>query len=99
MPSDEEPQYRLEVVAQILDIHPNTIRRYERQGLVSSTQRTRVRLYSERAVLRLKRIVSATGLGVNLAEAQVVCNLLERLEDKDRELQGLREQLRRLLED
>lgn len=99
MPDYDEPYYRLEVVAQMLDLHPDTIRRYERQGLVRSARRRKERLYSERTLLRLKRIVSVTGLGVNLAGAEVVCNLLERLEAKDRELQAMREQLRRLLDE
>ena len=99
MPDHDEPQYRLEVVAQILEIHPDTIRRYERQGLVRSARLRRERLYSERALLRLRRIVSMTGLGVNLPGAEVICNLLERLEDKEHEVQSLREQLHRLLEE
>jgi DNA-binding transcriptional MerR regulator len=82
----------------MLDLHPDTIRRYERQGLVRSDRLRRERLYSERTVVRLRRIVSATGLGVNLSGADVICNLLERLEDKEREVQALREQLQRLLQ-
>jgi len=99
MPIEDEPRYRLEVVAQMLNLPPATIRRYERRGLISSARLRRERIYSERALLRLKRIVLVTELGVNLAGAEVVCNLLERLEAKETELQGTREQLRRLLEE
>ncbi len=97
MPGQDEPHYRLEVVAEMLDLRPDTIRRYERLGLVTSAKQRRQRLYSEQTVLRLRRIVSVTGLGVNLSGAEVICNLLERLEAKDREVEVLREQLRRLL--
>ena len=97
MQAPDEPRYRLTVVAQMLEIHPDTVRRYERQGLVRSHQLKGERLYSERALLRIRRIVSVTKLGVNLSGADVVCNLLERLDHLEQERDVLREQLRRLL--
>ncbi len=86
--------YKLTVVAEMLEIHPDTIRRYERQGLVRSERG----LYSEAAVLRIRRVVTATSLGVNLAGAEMVANLLERIEHHQQEAEALREQIRRLLE-
>lgn len=85
--------YKLTVVAEMLEIHPDTIRRYERQGLVQSERG----LYSEAAVLRIRRVVTATRLGVNLAGAEMVANLLERIEHHQAEAEALREQVRRLL--
>jgi MerR family transcriptional regulator/heat shock protein HspR len=99
MPEADEPQYRLSIVAEIVQIHPDTIRRYERQGLIRSQQRDGERLFSERTLARIRRITSITKLGVNLSGADVVCNLLERLEDLQAENQALRAQILHLLEE
>ena len=97
MNEPDEPQYRLSIIAEIVQIHPNTIRRYERLGLIRSHQRDGEKLFSERALARLRRIASVTSLGVNLAGAEVICNLLERLEETQQENQTLRAQIRHLL--
>ena len=98
MAGHDEPQYRLAIVAELVQVPPDTIRRYERQGLVHSQKHGGERLYSERSVVRIRRIVSVTGMGVNTQGADVVCNLLERLEQIQSERDALREQLRRLLD-
>jgi MerR family transcriptional regulator/heat shock protein HspR len=95
----DEPRYQITVVAEMLAIHPNLIRRYEREGLVRSYQSAGQKLYSERALTRLRRIVSVTSLGVNLPGADVVCNLLERLDQLKQEREVLEEQLHRFLHD
>ncbi len=98
MPQPDEPHYQLTVVAAMLEVHPNKIRSYERRGLVQSHLREGARLYSERSVQRLRRILSATQMGVNLSGAEVVCNLLERIHRLEEDIEILREQLRRTLE-
>lgn len=74
--------YHISIVAEMVTTHPQTLRMYERMGLVSP-QRTRnnVRLYSARDVERVRRIQHLTqDLGVNLAGVEVVFKLLEELE-------------------
>lgn len=95
--STDVPRYELKVVAEMVSIHPDTLRKYERRGLLGSG-RQRGQPYSERDVLRVRRIVSVTTLGINLAGADVVCNLLERAEEMQAEMDALRDQVRRLLE-
>jgi MerR family transcriptional regulator/heat shock protein HspR len=99
MEAPDNPKYHITVVAEMLEITPARILRYERRGLVRSHERSGERLYSDRALTRLRRVLTVTELGVNLPGAEVVCNLLERLEDLQQEREALREQVRRLLTD
>lgn len=98
MPEPDEPHYRLSVVAELLQIHPDTVRRYERRGLIRPRLLQGEKVYTESCLVRMRRIGTVTELGVNLAGAEVVCNLLDRLEELHQEHEALREQLRRLLE-
>ncbi len=98
--------YHISIVAELVETHPQTLRMYERMGLVSP-QRTRnnIRLYSEADVERVRRIQHLTqDLGVNLAGVEVVFKLLNEMErmqaeaearhsSLSQELQQLREQL------
>lgn len=74
--------YQISVVAQMVETHPQTLRMYERMGLVVP-QRTpnNIRLYSDDDVQRVRRIQHLTqDLGVNLAGVEVVFKLLEEIE-------------------
>ena len=74
--------YHISIVAELVETHPQTLRMYERMGLVSP-QRTRnnIRLYSEADVERVRRIQHLTqDLGVNLAGVEVVFKLLGEME-------------------
>jgi MerR family transcriptional regulator/heat shock protein HspR len=76
------PVYHISVVAEIVETHPQTLRMYERMGLISP-QRTRnnIRLYSEADVEQVRRIQHLTqDLGVNLAGVEVVFKLLQEME-------------------
>ena len=92
---EEKDHFQLEEVAEMLSLEVETIRTYEREGLV----RSQGQVYSSKEVLRIRRIGTTVELGVNLAGAEVVCNLLERLDDLTHELEVRKEQIRRLLED
>lgn len=77
-----ETVYLISVVAQMLETHPQTLRMYERIGLISP-QRTanNIRLYCEEDVQRVRRIQHLTQhLGVNLAGVEVVFKLLGEIE-------------------
>lgn len=74
--------YHISIVAKLVETHPQTLRTYERMGLVNP-QRTsnNVRLYSEEDVETVRRIQHLTqDLGVNLAGVEVVFKLLREME-------------------
>jgi MerR family transcriptional regulator/heat shock protein HspR len=78
----ETPLYMISVVAELLGIHPQTLRLYEREGYVRP-RRTRggTRLYSEADVDTVRRILHLTReLGVNLAGVEVVLEMRRKLE-------------------
>src|SRR5688500_7612284 len=78
----EEPVYVISVAAKLCDMHPQTLRSYERLGLVHPHRLdSRNRLYSESDIQRLRQIQRLTrDLGVNLAGVEVILDLLDRME-------------------
>ena len=95
MHSYDEPVYLISVVATILDIHPQTLRQYEREGLVTpSRTQGRMRLYSQRDIDRMKMILRLTRqMGVNLAGVDVILQLKETMDEMQREIDQLRDEL------
>ena len=76
-----EPVYMIGVVATLTQMHAQTIRLYEKLGLVTPQRKSKNRLYSEEDVARLKQIRCLTqDLGVNLAGVEVILDLLSKLE-------------------
>ena len=69
--------YMISAVAELYDIHPQTLRMYEREGLLQpSRSRGNTRLYSDEDLQRLEVILSLTrDLGVNLAGVEVILNM------------------------
>ena len=98
MHSYDEPVYLISVVAKVLNIHPQTLRQYEREGLVTpSRTQGRMRLYSQRDIDRIKLILRLTrDLGVNLAGVDIILRLKEQIDAMEREIEGLREELRQV---
>lgn len=91
----DQPRYVISVAAQILGVHPQTLRLYEREGLVEP-KRTggKIRLYSEGDIDRVRRVMRLTNeLGVNLAGAEAILNMRERMMRMFDEM----EQMRRLM--
>ena len=76
------PAFFIGVVAEITGAHPQTLRNYERIGLLRPGRSSGdVRMYSRRDVERVRRIRRLTqDLGVNLAGVEVILNLTEKLE-------------------
>jgi len=95
MHSYDEPVYLISVVASMLNIHPQTLRQYEREGLVEpSRTQGRMRLYSQRDIDRMKLILRLTRqLGVNLAGVDIVLQLKEQIDQMQQEIDQLREEL------
>jgi MerR family transcriptional regulator/heat shock protein HspR len=97
----EEPVYVISVAAKLLEIHPQTLRLYERLGLVvPARSRSKHRLYSHGDVERVRRIQHLTqDMGVNLAGVEVILDLLERMEEQRREVRRRMLEIRRALEE
>ena len=91
----DEPVYLISIVAKILNIHPQTLRQYERENLVCpSRSNGRIRLYSQRDIDRIKLILRLTReLGVNLAGVDIILRLKENVDDMETEIADLRHEL------
>ncbi len=81
--------YVISVAARLVNMHPQTLRYYERAGLVKPTRsRGHIRLYSQRDIERLRKIARLTdSLGVNLAGVEVILRLTETLTQLQIELE------------
>ena len=93
----DEPVYLISIVAKILEIHPQTLRQYERENLVTpSRSNGRIRLYSQRDIDRIKLILRLTReLGVNLAGVDIILRLKENVDDMESEIAELRHEVAR----
>ena len=92
----DEPCFVISVAARIIGVHAQTLRYYERVGLIwPSRTGGRQRLYTMADIDRLKRIKALTeDMGVNLAGAEVALKLMMRIEDLEKEVKQLTEQVR-----
>jgi len=95
MHSYEEPVYLISVVASILDIHPQTLRQYEKEGLIEpSRTQGRMRLYSQRDIDKIKFVLQLTRkMGINLAGVDVILKLKKQMDSMNTEILELREEL------
>src|SRR5919206_2640808 len=78
---DNEPLYVISVAARLMELHPQTLRKYEREGFVSPSRTTgNLRLYSSEDLERLRQVKHLVEeRGVNLAGVQLAMDLTERL--------------------
>ncbi len=83
MRREQRPVYMIGVAAQLCGVHPQTLRQYERMGLViPSRAGAKNRLYSEADIDRVRRIQRLTqGMGVNLAGVEIILKLLDEMEE------------------
>ena len=99
---DVEGVYIISVAARILEMHPQTLRMYERVGLVTPSRTGgALRLYSEEDIARLRLIKHLVGdLGLNLAGVQLVLQVFNRLLRTRTRINRLEERrLRRFMSD
>jgi MerR family transcriptional regulator/heat shock protein HspR len=89
--------YMISVVAETYDIHPQTLRLYEREGLLKpSRSEGNTRLYTQEDIDRLEVILNLTrDLGVNLAGVEVILNMRQRLAEMQGEMQEFIEYVER----
>ena len=93
---DDRPRYMISVAAELVGMHPQTLRQYEEKGLVRP-QRTagNTRLYSEADLERLRLIQQlTTQLGLNLAGVEAVLDLEEQLQRMHSRMERLERELR-----
>jgi len=86
----------ISAVAEMYDIHPQTLRLYEREGLLRpSRSEGNTRLYTDEDLERLEFILNlARDLGVNIAGIAIVLQMRERMEEMNRQMQGFVEYVR-----
>lgn len=91
---DDRPLFMISVAAELAGMHPQTLRLYERRGLVRP-QRTagQTRRYSQHDVERLQRIQQLTELGLNLAGVERVLAMEQQLEAMQRQMLLLQQRL------
>ncbi|MCZ6614233.1 MAG: MerR family transcriptional regulator [Chloroflexi bacterium] len=94
----DEPLYVISVAARMIGVHAQTLRYYERAGLIEpSRSRGNRRYYSELDLERLRRIKTLMDdMGMNLAGAEVVLRLTNRIQDLEQQVQHLVVQIERL---
>lgn len=92
-PDVDEPVYVISVAASLAGLHPQTLRQYDRLGLVSPARTSgRNRLYSIRDIWRLRQVQELSDEGVNLAG-------IMRVLDLQTEVEMLRERIDQISED
>lgn len=98
MPERDEPLYMISIVAQMLTIHPQTLRLYEREGLIKPSRTDgNTRLYSHRDVEKLRLILRLTReLGVNLAGVEVILGMRDKMKEMQEEIDRLKRDMARV---
>ncbi len=87
----------ISAVAERFEIHPQTLRLYEREGLIKPARSAgNTRLYDQQALRRLETILTLTrDLGVNLAGVEVILNMREQMESMQVEVDRLLDLVKR----
>lgn len=86
-----KPLYMIGVVAEMLSVHPQTLRFYEKKGLLRpSRTEGRTRMYSAEDVEELSRLLRLTrDLGVNLAGVEIIIRMRRRMVDMQKQIEDL----------
>ena len=86
-----KPLYMIGVVADMLKLHPQTLRLYERRGLIRPTRTVgRTRMYSPEDVEEIARLIRLTrDLGVNLAGAEIILKMRRRMIEMQRQIEDV----------
>src|SRR5437762_5186747 len=94
-------KYTISVVAEEYGVHPQTLRLYEREGLIKPSRSAKgTRYYTEEDVQRLELILNLTrDLGVNLAGVEIILNMREKMNRMQREFERFFQYLQTHVED
>ncbi len=95
---NDEPCYVISIAAKMIGIHAQTLRYYERVGLIEPVRsQGNIRLYSNNDIERIKHIKSLIDdLGVNLAGVEVIMNMTDRLMEMQRQIEFMESKLEEL---
>ena len=98
---DDRPRYMISVAAELVGMHPQTLRIYEQKGLVRPRRTAgNTRLYSDVDVERLRLIQQlTTQVGLNLAGVERVLNMQDELNRMHRRLERIEREMRQALEE
>ncbi len=88
--------YHISAVSRMYNIHPQTLRLYEREGLIQpSRSEGNTRLYTEEDLERLEVILNLIrDLGVNLAGVEVILNMREKMKEMEKQVNELLDYIR-----
>lgn len=91
MTSGSKPLYMIGVVAEMLKLHPQTLRMYERKGLIRPSRTVgRTRMYSPEDVEEIARVTRlARDLGVNLAGIEIILRMRRRMLEMQAQIEDL----------
>src|SRR5919108_4733233 len=93
---EERGVYIISVAAELVGVHPQTLRIYERKGLLSPSRTSgNTRRYSDRDIERLRTIQRLTQEGVSLAGVQMILDMETQLEELERRMQEMRAEAER----
>lgn len=94
----EEPYFVISVAARMIGVHAQTLRAYERMGLIAPARsQGNIRLYSRRDLERVRRVRTLMeDLGVNLAGVDVILRLMDRVNDLEADVLRLKDEVVRL---
>ena len=96
----DSPLFMISIAAELAGMHPQTLRVYERRGLVRPQRSAKnTRRYSRRDVERLRQIQELTDMGLNLAGVERVLAMEGQLAAMAREVEGLRARLSETMDD
>ena len=91
MTTKSKPLYMIGVVADMLKLHPQTLRMYEKKGLIRpSRTEGRTRMYSDEDVEDIARLLRLSrDLGVNLAGAEIIIKMRRRMLEMQKQIENL----------
>ncbi len=90
----DEPVYLISIVSKLLDVHPQTLRIYEREGFVRPKRANRQRVYSESDIEKLNLVLQLTReMGVNRAGVDIILRMRHRMEVLQQEIEEMMDHL------
>ena len=99
MDDKDRPKYSISIVAEMFNIHPQTLRLYEREGLMKPKRTDRnTRMYCDHDIERLRSIINLTQeMGVNLAGVEVIFRMREQMKEVRGQMEHMRKGVEELL--
>jgi MerR family transcriptional regulator/heat shock protein HspR len=97
-PNNEEPRYVISIAARMLGIRTHTLRYYEKIGIIEpSRSQGNIRLYSDRDIAQLRQMkILMEDLGINLAGAEVIMRMAQRITELQNQVEGLESKIKQL---